>query len=171
MIVVKPSRKRDKKKAERKNDPTRQGYLNVLSKSGVGPGKKSHMADGGDPARTSIDMPMEPNAQEAEAVAAAIGLIPEYDKPAGFTEAYEVHPLSRTTSAEGGVSNDNEMSPQEARVLKSPRLHPDASSPISSDSDDDDANDDEDDEEAHFEVTPFPPRRQPAGSNSQASSG
>lgn len=109
------------------------------------------MADGGDVGPKAGQPSMAATDKEAEAVAAAIGLIPEYDKPAGFTEAYEVHPLSHSVSGGTGPETDNEDGPLDSRALKSPILHNDASSTISSDSSD--SLTDDDDETARFEGT------------------
>lgn len=42
VIVVRPSSKRDKKKAKRRADPGRRVYQDILQQSGLGPGIMTH---------------------------------------------------------------------------------------------------------------------------------
>ncbi|KAI9833670.1 MAG: hypothetical protein M1826_006761 [Phylliscum demangeonii] len=76
VIVVRPTAKREKKKKKRQADPSRKGYLDMLLKSEVGPG---HLLDAS--SRRSLSeggvLAAAPEL-EAEAVAQAVGLPPQY---------------------------------------------------------------------------------------------
>ena len=148
VIVVRPSSKRDKKKRKRLQDPTRQGYRDILDKSEDGGG---HLLDQRN--RRSIigaealsELGKRDAEEEARKVAEAIGYTPAQIGGIG-----EGTPLSRVISGRSDVSGrsarsgsfgslgsetDDLRSPI-GRVLKSPELR-DLDSPSGTDDSDED---------------------------------
>ena len=118
VVVVRPSKKRDKKKKRRLADPSRSGYKDILEKSGMlHKSERNKMVEhtGG-----------EASEKEARAVAQAIGL------PTAFTGAFgglgkkdksaieakgEGAPLSRVVSARSDYTTDDPESPSPTGAL------------------------------------------------------
>ncbi|KAI9826102.1 MAG: hypothetical protein M1832_000551 [Thelocarpon impressellum] len=115
VIVVRPTYKREKKKKKRQADPSRKGYMSILEKSGARGGRGGHAVgqssgkDGGDASGTPG------NECEAEAVAAAIGLIPAYDGPG------ETVSLHRAQSTKSDAASVESPSPTGEVLLDDPR--------------------------------------------------
>ncbi|KAI9844297.1 MAG: hypothetical protein M1837_005707 [Sclerophora amabilis] len=160
VIVVRPTFKREKKKKKRQQNPARKGYLNILERSGA-KGTHSHMLDKSNRNSIVANAPQATD-EEAEAVAAAIGLLPPNDdEVADMPPISKVHSTkSDATSATSATSVDS-MSPRDEElyeddpkspgiVMKSPELR-DLDSPALSESE---ASDDEDDDRGKFEAVP-----------------
>lgn len=116
VIVVRPSNKRQKKKAKRLADPTRRSYTNVLAKSSF-PG----LVAGGNSARNSVVFGEIPKATDLEAVAVAeaIGLVKPDVAGARRTSDQEEPGLTKVLSARSDATS---TSPSPTG-----RLSPDAS--------------------------------------------
>ena len=71
VVVVRPTEKREKKKAKRAGDPSRQGYLHIL-------GGNKHEADSDNSSVYEIEPHLTPD-EEAHHVAVAVGLPAAYD--------------------------------------------------------------------------------------------
>lgn len=141
VIVVLPSSKRDKSRVKRAQDPNRQGYKELLEKSGPHGGGYDLTASN----RNSFIAPEEvrpASAAEAAAVAQAIG----YNRP------LEASPLAQVQAAPGGVDVTTDAAAQELQspgvVMKSPQLQGLDSPEIS-----DDSSSDEEDRKAIPTIT------------------
>ncbi|KAF1982297.1 hypothetical protein K402DRAFT_457455 [Aulographum hederae CBS 113979] len=121
VIVVRPNSKRDKIKRKRLQDPSRQGYRDLLDKAGT---EGSHLLDVSNfkfvPDPDDL-MPLNDNEDEAEAVAKAIGYKPSRDEFKGSPLVKAESAPSDITSAEDLVDRDEDVSPEALRrVMKSP---------------------------------------------------
>ncbi|KAK1084653.1 hypothetical protein LTR33_002538 [Friedmanniomyces endolithicus] len=156
VIVVRPSKKRARRKEKREKDPGRKGYRDILDKSDDAPrGRGGHLLD--DRNRSSIagldlgllgDLDTRDPDEEARKVAEAIGYRPSRPSTcdtANITDTRATS-LSRVTSTQSNTSGrsvDDLNSPHPTeRVLQSPDLR-NLDSPVPSDdeADEDDAED------------------------------
>lgn len=116
MIVVRPTLKRQKKKRKRQADPSRKHYIDLLNKSEANTGhivsSRSSIAEG-----TLVAPEIE-----AEAVAEAIGLPPNYNKSVDPMALTRVHSTRRGSalSETDEASSDGQRSP--GVVMQSPNL-------------------------------------------------
>ncbi|SMR48884.1 unnamed protein product [Zymoseptoria tritici ST99CH_1E4] len=139
VIVVRPSSKREAKKRKRMQDPTRNGYRDILDKSeDASRGRGGHLLDANNRfsivgsdlgALGELDSPGNPD-DEARRVAEAIGY-----RNAAFHPTARGSSLSRMASARSGSSVDG-ASNDVGRVMKSPQMGA-MDSPAASDDDDD----------------------------------
>lgn len=144
VIVVRPTYKREKKKKKRQADPSRKNYLDILEKSGA---KGASALDRSTQASLLDDTPTATD-NEAEAVAAAIGLTAAPDSTQGMSTLTKVQTgqsaRSDATSARSDATSYESPSPTDdvlfddprspGLVMRSPSLG-DADSPAASDSD------------------------------------
>lgn len=144
VIVVRPSSKREKKKAKRRADPNRKSYMDILGRTGASGSQIFDMIENEMPAGQTN----EEAEKEAKAVAQAIGLPAEFPtfegfpKPSDGTDPGEGVPLAKATSMKsdytsgpespsptGGLSPDEtfqgEMRSPELEDLGSPQLSED----------------------------------------------
>ncbi|KAK0275061.1 hypothetical protein LTS00_015119 [Friedmanniomyces endolithicus] len=156
VIVVRPSKKRARRKEKREKDPGRKGYRDILDKSDDAPrGRGGHLLD--DRNRSSIagldlgllgDLDTRDLDEEARKVAEAIGYRPSRPSTSDTANITETRAtsLSRVTSTQSNTSGrsvDDLNSPHPTeRVLQSPDLR-NLDSPVASDddADEDDAED------------------------------
>ncbi|TKA30820.1 hypothetical protein B0A54_15741 [Friedmanniomyces endolithicus] len=156
VIVVRPSKKRARRKEKREKDPGRKGYRDILDKSDDAPrGRGGHLLD--DRNRSSIagldlgllgDLDTRDPDEEARKVAEAIGYRPSRPSTSDTANITDTRAtsLSRVTSTQSNTSGrsvDDLNSPHPTeRVLQSPDLR-NLDSPVPSDdeADEDDAED------------------------------
>jgi nucleotide-binding universal stress UspA family protein len=139
VIVVRPSSKREAKKRKRLQDPTRNGYRDILDKSeDASRGRGGHLLDANNRyslvgsdlgALGELGSPGNPD-DEARRVAEAIGY-----RNAAFHPAARGSSLSRVTSGRSASSLDGTGS-DTGRVMKSPQMGT-IDSPAGSDDEDD----------------------------------
>jgi hypothetical protein len=139
VIVVRPSSKREAKKRKRLQDPTRNGYRDILDKSEDAPrGRGGHLLDANNRlsimgsdlgALGELGSPGNPD-DEARRVAEAIGY-----RNAAFHPTARGSSLSRVASSRSGASVDG-VGSDVGRVMKSPQMGA-MDSPAGSDDDDD----------------------------------
>ncbi|KAF2006978.1 adenine nucleotide alpha hydrolases-like protein [Amniculicola lignicola CBS 123094] len=134
VIVVRPSSKRDKARSKRAQDPNRQGYKDILDKSGPQGG---HILDLNNLSNFIVEEDEGGvTDDEAAAVAAAVGYKPQPE--ASSLSQVEATPDAGTGARENSLSPDLLRSP--GVVMKSPDLRnldsPEISDISSSDSED-----------------------------------
>ena len=148
VIVVRPTYKREKKKKKRQADPNRKGYMHILEKSGV---KGGHTLDRSNRNRLVEDAPVATD-NEAEAVAAAIGLAPNHEGPADFAALNKVQSAKSDANSMESPSSTDEVLMDDPKspglVMKSPGLS-NLDSPALSETD---SSEDDSDGEAKFEA-------------------
>lgn len=120
MIVVRPTSKRQKKKRKRQADPSRQHYLDILTKSEANSG---HIVSN----RSSITEGTQVAPEvEAEAVAEAIGLPANYTPSVDPLALSKVHSTRRNVTLPETVSPTDDASSDDLRspgvVMQSPSL-------------------------------------------------
>ncbi|KAI9853851.1 MAG: hypothetical protein M1824_000831 [Vezdaea acicularis] len=160
VIVVRPSEKREKKRSKRhQKAATRGSYLDILERSGA---RGSHVLDRAN--RDSIVPEMSiASEQEAQAVAAAIGLPPVYEKLVGGNRISSSRRSSLRSDSELQEELQSPTAPDGSEspgvVMKSPTLGTLESEPPSDAELESSDDDDEDDEgrgrgSAAFEAVP-----------------
>ena len=121
VIVVRPTSKREKKKKKRQADPSRKGYLDILLKSDP---STDHVLEGS--SRNSLaDTLVAPEA-EAEAVAKAVGLPPNYLHSPDLAALNKAQPTKSDVTTPEALSPMEEASSDGARspgvIMQSPNL-------------------------------------------------
>ncbi|KAI9798938.1 MAG: hypothetical protein M1825_004951 [Sarcosagium campestre] len=147
VIVVRSGAKREEKKMKRQNNPGRKGYLDILEKSGA---EGSHMVDGAN--RFSLIENAGPaTAEEAKAVAAAIGQPRPRDSHARFSSLSKVQSQHAAAPADDEALSEGPRSP--GVIMKSPTLS-NMESPAVSDGEASEDDSDDDEGGSKFEVIP-----------------
>lgn len=122
MIVVRPTSKREKKKRKRQLDPNRQGYLDILQKSG---GESAYELGGSSQSSITDGTLVAPH-EEAAAVAAAIGLPPNYSPSLNQPGSSMAQPATAEVSSPVSATTTDETLSDAPRspgvVMKSPDL-------------------------------------------------
>ena len=139
VVVVRPEDKREKKKAKRLANPTRQGYSSILSNATAsGEAVPLDVVSG-------QQKMGEVNEGEAQAVAKAIGL---KEKAIGSGEGMEGAPLSRTVSVKSEVGTEDSPSPTGPLIIDDEGLEEvpemeELGSPVLSENEREDSKDDD----------------------------
>ncbi|KAG0648603.1 Universal stress A family [Hyphodiscus hymeniophilus] len=150
VVVVRPTKKRIKKKAKRDADPQRQDYARILRDSGV----EIHEIVGG--TKTSNFEIANDRDTEAHAVAAALGLPAQFDPTLKPLRSASDRTLNQVDSAKSDATipvaslspGSRSVSPTEvSQTLKPPQLESPAIS-----GDEAEESEDDDEEEGEFEV-------------------